>query len=105
MGTSAVVESDDGFVILLTSLAVMPITLVQLEVVNIDPRVYRAIVAKGVQSPLPAYGPISAEVVRVDTPGGTAPTLANLNYKHRPRPLYPLETRRRSICHGNELVQ
>jgi microcystin degradation protein MlrC len=91
MGKSGVVESDDGFVILLTSLAVMPISLVQLEVVNINPGAYRVIVAKGVQSPLPAYGPISAEIVRVDTPGGTAPTVANLNYKHRPRPLFPLE--------------
>ena len=61
MGKSGVVESDDGFVILLTSLAVMPISLVQLEVVNINPGAFRVIVAKGVQSPLPAYGPISAE--------------------------------------------
>ena len=92
MGRAAVVQSEDGFTVLLTSNAVLPTTLAQLHAVGIDPRSSHVIIAKGVQSPMPAYGPIASRVVRVDTPGAAAPTLSGLSYKRRPRPLYPFET-------------
>jgi len=48
-------------------------------------------VAKGVVSPRPAYAPIAAEIVLVDTPGVTSADLRRFDYRRRRRPLYPFE--------------
>ena len=51
----------------------------------------RAIVAKGVHSPVPAYGPVAKEMIFVDSPGSTRADLSSLPYRNRDRPLYPLD--------------
>jgi microcystin degradation protein MlrC len=55
------------------------------------PEKYQVVVAKGVQSPRPAYEPIAAEIILVNTPGVTTADLSTFEYRHRRRPLYPFE--------------
>ena len=51
----------------------------------------QVVVAKGVNSPRPAYAPIAAEIICVNTPGVTSSDLSTFTYHHRRRPLYPFE--------------
>ncbi len=71
-GRTAVVESATGLVIMLTSKRMVPFSLHQLTDLDIDPRTFRFIVAKGVNAPLAAYREVCPSFVRVDTPGSTA---------------------------------
>jgi microcystin degradation protein MlrC len=59
--------------------------------IGIWPEKYRVIVAKGVVSPRPAYQPIAAEVILVNTPGVTTADLETFTYERRRIPLYPFE--------------
>jgi microcystin degradation protein MlrC len=52
---------------------------------------YKIIVAKGVNSPLPAYLPIAAEIILVNSPGVTSADLDTFDFKNRRVPLYPFE--------------
>ncbi len=90
-GPTAVVDLDEGQTLVLTCRAVMPSSLAQLTSLGLDPSAYRAIVAKGVHSPLAAYGPVAAEVIRVDTPGVTSADLRRFHYSRRRYPLWPFE--------------
>ena len=58
---------------------------------GVRPEGYQITIAKGVQSPRPAYEPIAAEIVLVNTPGVTTSDLSFFTYQHRRRPLYPFE--------------
>ena len=55
------------------------------------PESFQVVVAKGVVSPRPAYAPIAAEIVLVNTPGVTTSDLSQFEYVRRRRPLYPFE--------------
>ncbi len=90
-GTSAVLEMTDGHTLLLTSRLVGNTSIQQMYVHGIWPEQHRIVVAKGVVSPRPAYQPIAAEIVLVNTPGVTTADLASFAYRHRRRPLYPFE--------------
>jgi microcystin degradation protein MlrC len=48
-------------------------------------------VAKGVVSPRPAYEPMAAQIILVNTPGVTTADLSFFTYKNRRRPLFPFE--------------
>jgi len=52
---------------------------------------YKIIVAKGVNSPLPGYLPIAAEIILVNSPGVTSADLDMFDFKNRRVPLYPFE--------------
>jgi len=58
---------------------------------GIRPEDYQVVVAKGVQSPRPAYEPIATEILLVNTPGAAAADLGTFTYRHRRRTLYPFE--------------
>jgi microcystin degradation protein MlrC len=90
-GLTAVLQTDEGQSLVLTSLPVIDVSVRRHRLLGLEPERMRTIVAKGVHSPVPAYGPISAEMLFVDTPGATCADLASLDYAHRRRPLYPLE--------------
>lgn len=90
-GDSVLVRLETGQLVLLTSVAVMPVTPVQLQVVGVDFGKLDAAIAKGVHSPLAGYGPITGERVLVDTPGVTAAGLHHLRYRHRRVPMLPFE--------------
>ena len=90
-GTTAVVETDDGGTILLTTLPIMTMSLDQHYSVGVDPARYDIVVTKGVMSPQPAYGPIASRIVYVDTPGISTADMRFLGHEHRPRPMFPFE--------------
>lgn len=91
-GTAVRLDTTDGHTLLLTSRRVGNTTREQMYHIGIWPEEYRVVVAKGVVSPRPAYQPIAAEIILVNTPGVTTADLSFFDYQRRRRPLYPFET-------------
>lgn len=90
-GPSAAVRLSTGQTVVVTTRVTLPLTPVQLEEIGLSVSDYRAIVAKGVHSPLAGYGPHVGLVVQVDTPGVTGADCSRFSYRKRRRPLFPLE--------------
>jgi len=90
-GLTALVETDEGHAVVLTSLRMAPMSLEQVLSLGIKPKSYRILVAKGAIAPVAAYEPVSSRMIYVDTPGITSANPAHFDYRHRPRPLYPFE--------------
>ncbi len=91
MGPTAVVETDSGLTVSLTSKREMPVSLGVITSCGLDPADFQIIVAKGVHSPVAAYTPVCPTLIRVDTPGATAADMRRFTYHYRRQPLYPLE--------------
>ena len=90
-GPTALVDIGRGNKVALTTRAMGSYSPVQLTSLGLDPSTFRAIVAKGVNSPLAGYGPVVAEHLFVDTPGCTAADLSGLAYGRRRVPMFPFE--------------
>jgi microcystin degradation protein MlrC len=90
-GHTAVVETDRGVTVMLTSRRMPPFSLAQFECCGLDPRSFRVLVAKGVIAPLAAYGPVVNRVIAVNTPGVTCADMKQLPYHNRRRPMFPFE--------------
>ena len=90
-GTTAVLETDDGHTLVLTSQRDGNTSREQMYAVGVRPEQHRVVVAKGVVSPRPAYEPIASRIVLVNTPGLTSADLSTFDYRRRRRPLYPFE--------------
>lgn len=58
---------------------------------GIDPRFCDLISVKACTSFRAAYEPIASEIYNTNTPGAACPVLTDLNYKRRPKPMYPFE--------------
>jgi microcystin degradation protein MlrC len=91
MGPCAVVESDRGMTLLVTSRRTPPFSLQQVISAGIDPASFDYLVAKGVHAPVAAYREICRTFIRVNTPGVTNTDMSQLHFKHRRRPLFPFE--------------
>ena len=91
MGKTAVVSTEQGSEIMLTSLRVMPFSLQQLISQGVQPSDFDAIVAKGVNAPIAAYAPVCPTVIQVNTPGVTQADMTLFKFEHRRRPLFPFE--------------
>lgn len=91
MGPTAVVTTDRGLTILLTTNRVPPFSLRQLTACNLRPTDFRVIVAKGVNAPIAAYRQVCDRFVRANTPGVTCADMTQLGFCHRRRPLFPFE--------------
>jgi microcystin degradation protein MlrC len=91
-GTTAVLDTTDQHTLVLTSRLVGNTSIQQMYSLGVRPETYQVVVAKGVVSPRPAYAPIAAQIVLVDTPGVTSADLRQFPYQRRRRPLYPFET-------------
>src|SRR5262249_31479977 len=70
-GTTVALETTDDHTIVLTSKRVGNTSIEQMYSLGIRPEDKKVVVAKGVQSPRPAYQPIASRVILVDTPGLT----------------------------------
>jgi len=81
----------NGMTILLTSKRTGNTAREQMYSMGIRPEDYRVVVAKGVSSPRPAYQPIAAEIILVNSPGVTTADLDTFTYERRRKPLYPFE--------------
>jgi microcystin degradation protein MlrC len=90
-GTTVVLETVDDHTLVLTSRLVGNTSIQQMYSVGVRPESKKVVVAKGVVSPRPAYEPIAAQIVLVNTPGVTTSDLSRFEYQHRRRPLYPFE--------------
>jgi microcystin degradation protein MlrC len=90
-GPTAVIVTPERGTLIVNSLAIPANSLEQLRSVGLHPEAFQAIVAKGVNSPRPAYGPISSQMLLVDTPGAAAADLSTFTYNKRPRPMFPFE--------------
>jgi len=90
-GRCAVVECDSGQTLLLVSSGIGNVSLEQYYTVDVRPEEFKIVVAKGVMSPRPAYEPIAAEMILVNSPGATSADLSTFHYAHRRKPLYPFE--------------
>jgi microcystin degradation protein MlrC len=91
-GVTVVLETEAGHTIVLTSARMPPFSLQQVLGLGIRPEEKKIIIVKGVIAPRAAYEPIASMIVTVDTPGSTTANPQALEFRHRPRPLYPLET-------------
>ncbi len=90
-GTTVVLEMAEEQTLVLTSRVIGNTSSQQMASLGIRPERYRVVVAKGVLSPRPAYAPIAAQLVLVNTPGITTADLSRFTYRERRRPLYPFE--------------
>jgi microcystin degradation protein MlrC len=90
-GPRALLETNDGHFVLLTSRPMGNTSRAELTSVGLEPEHLQIIVAKGVQSPRAAYEPIAAEMIQLNTPGCTSADLSALAYRHRRRPMFPFE--------------
>jgi microcystin degradation protein MlrC len=90
-GPTAVVETDTGLSVMLTTRRMAPFSLRQLTSAGVEPERFRVLVAKGVNAPLAAYAPVCRHLLRVDTPGVTSADLSRLAYRRRRRPMFPFE--------------
>lgn len=91
MGTTAVLDTTDGHTLVLMSKQVRNTSLQQHRCFGVEPTDYHVIVAKGVNSPRAAYGPIAKRMLVIDTDGITAMGIERFTYHHRRTPLYPFE--------------
>ncbi|HEY3061827.1 MAG TPA: M81 family metallopeptidase [Chloroflexota bacterium] len=90
-GPTVVLETEDDHTLVLTTRLIGNTSLQQMYSVGVRPETKHVVVAKGVVSPRPAYAPIAAQVVLVNTPGVTTSDLSTFEYTRRRRPLYPFE--------------
>lgn len=90
-GLTAVVRTDHDLTLVLTTLRMPPFSLGQITSCDLNPADFDYLVAKGVNAPVAAYREVCPSFVRVNTPGCTTADLRQLPYKHRRKPLFPLE--------------
>jgi len=91
MGPTAIVETDSGVTVMLTSRRQGSSSSQQLTSCGIDPLDFDVIIAKGVHAPVAAYEPICLTLIRVNTPGITTADMDQLEYNNRRKPLFPFE--------------
>ena len=91
MGPTAVVTTETGLTISLTSSRVVPVSLGVVTSIGLAPEDFQILVAKGVHAPVAAFKPVCRNLIRVNTPGATAADMRTFQYQHRRRPMYPFE--------------
>lgn len=91
MGNTAIVSTIKGSIIMLTSLRVPPFSLQQLTAFDIIPGDFDILIAKGVNAPIAAYGPVCPTIMQMNTPGVTQADMTLFKYHNRRKPLFPFE--------------
>jgi microcystin degradation protein MlrC len=90
-GRTAVLTTDAGPTVVVTSRRMVPFSLSQLRCCGLDPSAFRILVAKGVHAPVAAYREVCRTFIRVNTPGLTAADMSSFNYARRRKPMFPFE--------------
>jgi microcystin degradation protein MlrC len=90
-GPTVVLESENGFTVIVTTHRVAPMSIQQILSQGLDPNDYSAIVIKGVHAPVAAYAPYCGMLIRVNTSGVTTADLTQLTFRHRRVPMFPWE--------------
>lgn len=89
-GPTAVVRTEQNQTLVLVSAPVIDVSIERHRSLGITPEDFHIVVAKGVHSPLPSYGPLARHHIIVGTPGATSADLSVLTYCRR-RELFPFE--------------
>ena len=90
-GPTVVLESENGFTVIVTTHRVAPMSIQQILSQGLDPNEFSAIVIKGVHAPVAAYAPYCGKLIRVNTSGVTTADLTQLTFRHRRIPMFPWE--------------
>lgn len=90
-GPTAVLRTERGLTLMVTTRRMPPFSLRQLTAHGIDPQTLHLMVVKGVHAPVAAYREVCTHFIRVNTPGCTTADIEQLVYDHRRRPMYPFE--------------
>ena len=91
MGPTAVVKTDRGLTVMLTTVRTAPFTIQPLLSCGVRPEDFDIIIIKGVHAPIGAYAEVCPTLIRVNTPGMTTADMESLSYFHRRKPLFPFE--------------
>jgi microcystin degradation protein MlrC len=91
MGPTALVEMENGNLLVLTSQRHPPFSLGQLTCLGIQPQQKRILVVKAAIAYKAAYGPIAGTIIEVDTPGLTAVDPNRFSYRLIRRPMFPID--------------
>jgi microcystin degradation protein MlrC len=91
MGPTAVVTTDTGLTISLTTRRTVPVSLGIMTSVGLVPDDFQIIIAKGVHAPVAAFEPVCNRLIRVNTGGATAADMRTFEHRHRRRPMFPFE--------------
>jgi microcystin degradation protein MlrC len=86
-----VVLDVDGIEIMLTERREQPTDLEQYRAFGIEPTDKKIIVVKSAVHYRAVHEPIAKEIIEVDGPGIHGTRLAGFNYKHVPRPIFPID--------------
>jgi len=93
-GATAVVTTQTGLTVMLTTRRAFPGSLSQMTSCNLKAEDFEVIILKGVHSPVAAYAPVCGTLIRANTPGvTTADMVKSLSYRRRRKPLYPFEAK------------
>lgn len=90
-GLTALVEYGVGNLVVINSHRDPPMSLHQLLSLGIQPERFRILVVKAAIAYRAAYESVLKRIIEVDTPGTTTPNPRRLDYKHVPRPIFPLD--------------
>jgi len=90
-GLTAVVETPEKHTVILTSRRMAPMSIEQIRSAGVIPEEKDILIVKGVIAPQAAYREVAASILLVDTPGPTANDPASFSYRHRRRPMFPME--------------
>jgi len=91
MGLTALVEGPGHNLLVLTLQRHPPFSLGHLTCLGIRPEQQRVLVVKAAIAYKAAYGPVAGTIIEVDTPGLTSVNPERFAYRHRRRPMFPLE--------------
>ena len=91
MGATAVVQTEHGLTVQLTSIRTAPFSLGQIRCCDLDPHQFKILVAKGVNAPMAAYREVCEHFIRVNTAGTTSADITHFTFQHRRKPLFPFE--------------
>lgn len=92
MGDIAIIKTENGDTVMLTTLRTPPYSLQQLTAFGINPSLFTAIIAKGVNAPIAAYSSVCNKFLQMNTPGVTQADMTRFSFKKRKIPLFPFET-------------
>ncbi|MBI1788854.1 MAG: M81 family metallopeptidase [Acidobacteria bacterium] len=95
MGLTAIIEAEGSApdlpnLVMLTTKPAIPLSIHQLTSCGIYPERLKILVVKGTIAPRPAYEPVAALIIEVDSPGVTAVNPKRFVYKNVRRPMFGL---------------
>lgn len=91
MGRTAVLETENRSVVVISERKCLPFDLAQFHSVGVDPQEFQVIVAKSAVAWRAAFGDIARHVIEVDTPGLCTANLDQFEFHHIPDSMYPFD--------------